>query len=389
VQKGYALNKNKIKILMLSAGVVSGAFRMMMDILQYIDRNKFEIIVAYKPNYAEWTNYEIDSIIHSNTKLTPLRGESLFDPAGFIDLWNILRKEQIDIIHCWDILRIPARLIAKLSKVKIVEELGNPPPKILSQISLKHYFINKITSILVDGYVACSHGIMNAFHEMKPVHLKKKHLAVIHNCVDVPNLELSADKIAHIRRQYSLGNHELILTNIGYFNKQKAQTDLLLAFKQVAVKRSDVRLIIVGWGTLEKELMQLTTQLNLQDKVIYTGKLTRPKIFEILSITDLFVLSSHWEGFGIVLAEAMALGKPVISSNTHGTREVVENGKSGILVPVNDPRSLAETVLNLLARPDLMLQMGQEGLKRVIELFNCEQFIEGYENFYEAVFSMN
>ena len=243
--------------------------------------------------------------------------------------------------------------------------------------------------MLVDGYVACSHEIMNAYHEMKPVHLKKKHLAIIHNCVEIPNLQLSSDKIAEIRHQYNLGDHELILTNTGYFSKQKAQTDLLLAFKQVAVKRSDVRLIIVGWGPLEKELMQLTTQLKLQDKVIFTGRLTRPQVFEILSITDLFVLSSHWEGFGIVLAEAMAFGKPVVSSDTDGSREVVENGKSGIIVPVNDPQSFAETILHLLAKPDLMLQMGQEGLQRVTKLFNCEQFIEGYETFYETVSSTN
>ena len=117
------------------------------------------------------------------------------------------------------------------------------------------------------------------------------------------------------------------------------------------------------------------------------GKLAQTQVFEILSITDLFVLSSHWEGFGIVLAEAMAFGKPVVSSATDGSREVVENGKSGILVPVSDPQSLAETVINLLARPDLMFQMGREGLKRVTKLFNCEQFIESYENFYETVFS--
>jgi len=135
--------------------------------------------------------------------------------------------------------------------------------------------------------------------------------------------------------------------------------------------------------------MQLTKQLTLQDKVIFTGRLNRQQVFEILSITDLFVLSSRWEGFGIVLAEAMAFGKPVISTDTDGSREVVQNGRTGVIVPTEDPLSLGEGILRLLDNPDLMLRMGEEGLKRVKKLFNCEQFAEGYERFYETLFSVS
>ena len=374
---------------MFSAGVISGAFRMMMDIIKYIDKKKFQLIVAYKPEYAQWEAYEKDSITNSGIKLLSLRGKALFDPRGFEDLWNILHKEKIDIIHSWDVLGIPARIIGKLAKVKIVEEIANPPPKLISEISLKHYLTNKLTSVFVDGFIACSNEIMNRYHEKKCVYLKGRKLAVVHNCVEVPNFEISAEKIPQIRRDYDLRDQEVILTNIGYFNEQKAQTDLLLAFKEVVIRRSDVRLFVIGWGPLEQKLMQLTKQLELQDRVIFTGKLHRQQVFEILSITDLFVLSSHWEGFGIVLAEAMALGKPVVSTDTDGSREVIQNGKTGIIVPIKDPPSLAKGILCLLDKPELMLLMGKEGLKRVNKLFNCEQFAEGYETFYETVFSVN
>lgn len=384
-----SLSRDKIKILIFSAGMITGAFRVMMDILQYIDKKKFEIIVAYKPEYGQWDTYEKDAVKTLGIKLVPLRGKALFDPRGFIDLWKILHQEKIDILHSMDVLGVPARIIGKLAKVKIVEQIQNPPSKLISQISVKHYLINKATSVLVDGFIACSHEIMSRYHETKAIYLKGRHLAVVHNCVEVPNFEISAEKIVQIRKEYDLRDREEILTNIGYFNEQKAQTDLLQAFKQVVVRRSDVRLFIIGWGPLEKKLMHLTKQLTLQDKVIFTGRLNRQQVFEILSITDLFVLSSHWEGFGIVLAEAMALGKPVISTDTDGSREVVQNGRTGVIVPTEDPLSLGEGILRLLDNPDLMLQMGEEGLKRVKKLFNCEQFAEGYERFYETVFSVN
>jgi glycosyltransferase involved in cell wall biosynthesis len=383
------MNNNKINILMLSAGMISGAFRMMMDILENIDRNRFQVFVAYKPDYAEWGKYETDLIIKTGAKIVHLRGKWLFDLRGFTDLWNILRKERIDILHSWDVLGVPARIIGKLAGVTIVEEFGNPPPALISEISLKHYLINKVTSVFVDGFVACSNGVMKRYQEKKPVFLRNKILSVVHNSVEVPHLDALKNNISLLRKKYNLGNHEVVLTNIGYFNEQKAQDDLLKAFKKVVNQKADTRLFIVGWGRLENELKNLAKHLGLEQKVIFTGKLTRDQVFEVLSVSDLFVLSSHWEGFGIVLAEAMVLGKPVVSTDTDGSREVVVNGKTGVLVPIKNPQILAETILDLLGKPDLMAQMGEEGLKRVAKLFNCEQFIKGYENFYKAVLSRN
>lgn len=372
---------------MLSAGMISGAFRMMMDIIENIDRSRFQIFVAYKPDYAEWGKDETDLIIKAGAKITPLRGKWLFDLHGFMDLWNILRKEKIDILHSWDVLGVPARIIGKLAGVAIVEEFANPPPALISEISLKHYLINKVTSVFVDGFVACSNGVMKRYQEKKPVFLRNKILSVVHNSLDVPHLNVSKYNLALLRKKYNLADHEVILTNIGYFNEQKAQDDLLKAFKKVVDKRSNVKLFLVGWGRLENKLKEITEHLGLKDRVIFTGKLARAQVFEILSITDLFVLSSHWEGFGIVLAEAMALGKPVVSTDTDGSREVVVNGKTGVLVPIKNPQILAEAILDLLEKPDLMVQMGEEGLKRVTTLFNCEQFIKGYEAFYRSVLS--
>lgn len=382
------MNNNKINILMFSAGMISGAFRRMMDIIEHIDQSRFQIFVAYKPHYAEWGKDEIESISRLDAKIIPLRGKSLFDLRGFIDLWENIKKKQIDILHCWDVLGIPARIIGKLAGVKIVEGIGNPPPILGSSISLKHYWINKITSVFVDGFISCSNEILKRYYEQKPIYLKgHKVVSVVYNCVELPQIDQSDCNISLLREKYNVGERRIVLTNIGYFNEQKAQVDLLQAFHLVASKRSDAQLVIVGWGRLEKELKEATKNLGLEDRVIFTGKLSRSEVFEILAVTDLFVLSSHWEGFGRVLAEAMALGKPVISTDTDGSREVIEDGKTGILVPIKNRQILAQAILDLLEEPDLMVQMGEEGLKRVTELFNCEQFIKGYEAFYRSVLS--
>jgi glycosyltransferase involved in cell wall biosynthesis len=382
------VKKKKIKILMFSAGMISGAFRMMMDISENINQENYEIFVSYKPEYADWGKYEIDSIINARAKLIPLRGKKLFDVRGFFDLWKTIQKEQIDILHCWDVLGVPGRIIGRLAGSKIVEEFANPPPAINTEISLKHYLVNKITSLLVHGYVACSNEIMKKYLKKKPVFFKNKIQSVVCNCIKIPDLDITAENISRIRAEYNLPDKELIITNIGYFNEQKAQRDLLHAFRKVVDQREDVQLVIVGWGRLEDKLKKQVRDLRLQNKVLFTGKLPRPKVFEILSITDLFVLSSHWEGFGIVLAEAMAAGKPVISTDTDGGREVVEDGISGIIVPPKQPQALSRAVLQLLENPELMEKMGERGLKRVKKYFNCEQYTKGYEEFYGSVLEL-
>ena len=148
------MSRDKTRILMFSAGAITGAFRVMMDLLKHLDKEKFEIIVAYKPEYGKWGTHEKDSVKNLGVKLVPLRGKFLFDPRGFIDLWEILHQENIDILHSWDVLGVPARIIGKFARVKIVEIMQNPPPEVNSQISLKHYWINKATSVLVDGFIA-------------------------------------------------------------------------------------------------------------------------------------------------------------------------------------------------------------------------------------------
>jgi glycosyltransferase involved in cell wall biosynthesis len=373
----------KINVLILSAAPLSGSFRMILDIVEYIDKSKFRVIIAHKPFFSEWVE-ESEALEKAGAKLVPLRGSGLFDVRGYWDLFNAILKGKVDILHCWDVMGIPARFVGKALGVKIVEEWANPPPKPASQMSYKHYYLNYWTSILVDGYIACSKGVMSRYIEKRPVILSNRKFIYIYNCLNTDTIWIAREDFASIRNRFGICENETVLTNVGYFNIQKAQTDLLFAFEAVCRDHKNVKLILVGWGDLGEKLKNLSQHLGISDRVIFTGKCIRSEVFEILSITDLFVMSSHWEGFGIVLAEAMGFGKPIIATDTDGAREVIENGKTGILTPIGDTEVLANTISTLLNNPDWMANMGRKGKERVLRLFNCKQFIRGYENFYQS-----
>ena len=381
--------EERIRILMVQAEMITGALRMMVDIIEKVNGDRFKFYVAYKPEFNRWDRYEFDLIMKTEATLVPLSGKSIFNLRGYYDLLRILRKEKIDIMHCWDELGILARIVGKLSGVKIAQEFASTPPVLNRDMSPAIYFANKITSLLDDGFVACSYEVLRKYRKYRPVFFNNKVIAVVHNCVDVPNLDASNNHLSYLRGKYGIKDKGLVLTNIGHLNRQKAQTDLLYAFKDVAAVRPDVRLIIVGWGPLEHELKNKALRHRLQDKVIFTGKLNRSEVFEVLSITDLFVLASHWEGFGIVTAEAMALGKPVVATDTDGSREVIRDGETGFLVPISEPSAMAKAIMNLLENPELMNQMGKLGLERVKKLFNSKRYSQGYENFYERMIDQN
>lgn len=121
----------------------------------------------------------------------------------------------------------------------------------------------------------------------------------------------------------------------------KDHKNLLQAFKIVHEKNSNIKLNCVGDGVYIKDIIAYSIELGLSDSVIFTG--SKNNVVDYYDTADCFVLSSAWEGFGIVLVEAMACELPVISTDCGGTKEVVQD--DFFLVPIKNPRLLAEKML--------------------------------------------
>ena len=113
---------------------------------------------------------------------------------------------------------------------------------------------------------------------------------MIHDCVDASKVRDHDQTV--ILNRFGLFYQYLILTNIGYFNEQKGQIFLLQSIQNLLKTHPKTTLIIVNWKPLENQLKQLTEKLGIRSSVLFTGKLNQEQVFEILSITDIFVLSS-------------------------------------------------------------------------------------------------
>jgi glycosyltransferase involved in cell wall biosynthesis len=140
---------------------------------------------------------------------------------------------------------------------------------------------------------------------------------------------------------------------------------------------------VVGDGPLRQALEEKARALRLNGTVRFLGAV--PNASSLLPHFDIFVLSSLWEGMSNSLLEAMAAGKPVVATDAGGSPEVVIDGKTGILVPPNDPEALADAMLRLLADRELARSLGEAGRVRVQSEFTLETMVARLEELYDSL----
>ncbi len=144
----------------------------------------------------------------------------------------------------------------------------------------------------------------------------------------------------------------------------------------------DVRYIIVGDGEMKSELQSLCRSRGIARHVDLRGALAPSEVRKAAAEADIFLLSSLREAFGVVLAEAQAMGLPIVATRVGGVPEVVDDGVTGFLVPPRDPQALADKLLLLANNPDLRRQMGERGRERVKRLFESSQIMTELEHLY-------
>jgi glycosyltransferase involved in cell wall biosynthesis len=162
-----------------------------------------------------------------------------------------------------------------------------------------------------------------------------------------------------------------VIGAMGRLEREKGFDVLLHAMTQL---KGEARLLIGGDGSQREALTALIGELGLRDRVAMSGFISDVPGFH--AQTGLFVLASRSEGMGLVFAEAMAAGRPVVATRVGGVPEVVVDGETGLLVPPDDPGALAGAIDRLLADPALAARMGEAGRRRALELFSAERMAD-------------
>lgn len=195
----------------------------------------------------------------------------------------------------------------------------------------------------------------------------------------IPNfIEIDKARMADCQRSMMATEIQKIITHISNFRKVKRIPDVIKVFYEIQ-KTIPSKLMMVGDGPEKGPAERLCEELGISDKVIFFGN--SHEIDKILCFSDLFLLPSETESFGLAALEAMASGVPVISSNTGGLPEVNRDGYSGYLADVGDVQDMAKKALSILSDDEKLFEFKSNALK-VAQEFDIQNIVPMYENLY-------
>jgi glycosyltransferase involved in cell wall biosynthesis len=198
--------------------------------------------------------------------------------------------------------------------------------------------------------------------------------------VDLERFDLSSPQSPR-RTDLGISDADPVVAYVGRLVREKGVLDLLEAIALVRERVPGIRLVVIG-DTLasdrgrgvQSEIRSLIAAHGLENNVIFLG--FRGDVPSLLRLCDIFTLPSHREGMPLTILEAMAAGKPVVTTNVRGCREEVVNGLTGIIVAPRDPRSLSEAILSLLVAPERAKAMGLAGRAHVEKAFDQRRVLE-------------
>ncbi|PWA12347.1 N-acetyl-alpha-D-glucosaminyl L-malate synthase BshA [Pueribacillus theae] len=293
---------------------------------------------------------------------------------------DIINREQLDVLHVH--YAVPHAICAYLAKqisgkdVKIVTTLHGTDITVLGyDPSLSNVIRFGIENS--DRVTAVSHDLKRQTQELLKTDFP---IETVHNFVDEKTYYKRTD--SRLKCDYHIKQNEKTVVHISNFRKVKRVTDVIYIFKEIA-ERIQAKLLLVGDGPDLSTVSHLVDELGLRNNVLFLGK--QENVAEILSISDLLLLPSEKESFGLVLLEAMACKVPVIATAVGGIPEVVVHNETGFLSQIGDIESMARYAIRLLTDEALHKTFSENAYSRVHSHFHSEIIVNEYEKIYHDI----
>lgn len=355
-----------------------GAENHLLALLTHADRAAFEIEVAVLRGEGELVPIFRDAGI----KVHLLRARTRFDPLALARLLALLRKGGFDIVHS-HLFR--ADIYAGMA----VAQLGQQRPLL---VSTRHnddrFFLNPFVGILhymvsarQDLIIAISDHIAR-FTVARGVRHPGRVRRVYHGLEPILTRALERQG-QRIRAELGIRDDELLVGNVGRLALQKGQRHLIAAMPLLLERVPFAHLVIAGGGDLEGYLRDLALEAGVADRVHVLGP--RKDVPALMHAINVFAMPSIWEGFGLVLLEAMAAGRPIVASRVATIPEVVLDGETGVLVPAGDPVALADALALLAHDRALAERLGEAGRERLRRQFSIEKMVGDTELLYREL----
>ena len=367
-----------MRILQISsARTLGGGERHLADLANALDERGHEVHVALVPNSP--LIEELSAV--PQERICALRLRNALDAKSAVELSRIVRQREIEIVHAHMARDYPLASFAvrgnKRARLVITRHVLFPLNR-----------LHTLTLSNVSRVIAVSQSVARALQRRNIFPANK--ITLIPNGINLSRFDA---QVRGFRREEFLERLQiapgsLLIGTIGEINRLKGQEDFLRAAAIVARTHGQVDFVVAGRDTSRTgehlaTLKTLVNELNLNRRVHFTGWLE--DVAPLLHALAIFVSASHTESFGLAIAEAMASGTPVISTATEGARELIEENRSGLLVPIGNTEALAASMTTLIENEQERKRLAAQAHQRVIQHFSLAQMVAATEQVYEEI----
>lgn len=301
-----------------------------------------------------------------------------YDIALASKMAEVIKREKLDVLHVH--YAIPHAVCAILAKqmsgrnIKIVTTLHGTDITVLG-------YDESLTDAIKfgiegsDAVTAVSQSLISQTYDLINT---KKPIQAIYNFVDDRIYKRIPSSI-HLKEEYNIHAHEKVVIHVSNFRKVKRVRDVVKVFAEI-VKGVPAKLLLIGDGPEMGIVSRMVNEQRLNEYVLFLGK--QDNLEELYSISDLLLLLSEQESFGLVALEAMACGVPCIGTRVGGIPEVILDRETGYICELGDIADIARKAVRLLTDGQLHNQFSQHAVKVVQEHFHCEKIVSQYEEIY-------
>ena len=357
------MNNKKIRIAHLLSPIrLYGKEKWLIAFLKYLNKDKFDSIVIF---LTKEQHVEMASLLHA-IKIPSFSimsyNQFSFKAIGLIV--DLLNDMNIDVLHSHD---CKADVFTYFVKKKNDIVIVSTPHGYSNERDLKLQFYQVMDRLVLKkfDFVAPLSNHLLEFLRNVP----ENKISLINNFVDTANLAEGKNF------------DKKLVSFVGRLTPLKRVEDVIMAIART--KDNEIKLQIIGDGRLKNKLERMALTLNVQDRVIFCG--FREDATKILNQSAVLVVPSQTEGISRVAMEAMTLGIPVIGSDIPGNRQLIEDGKNGILVPVKNPTAIAGAIDRILSDGEHYKSMSDEAKNFIAKNHSASVVVQEYESLYEKL----
>jgi len=371
--------------------IVGGAQENTIYTAELLDKKRFNASIISGPQTgSEGSLIEEARARDVQIKIMPslLREISpLNDVITMINLVRIFRQEPIDIIHTHSSKAgIIGRLAAHIAGIPIIIHTvhGWSFHDFMSPIIRQIYIIlERWAASFTDAIIVVTQKDIQKgldAHIGKP---EKYHL--IRSAIPMEQFKPNQSTRDYQRNQFNIPTEAIIIGNVGRFSPQKNPFDWIKIAGQIGRKNPQVYFLLVGDGPLRKEVEIQIEKEKLSNRFILTG--LRRDVPELLSVMDIFLITSLWEGLPRVILQAMSMRLPIVANRADGASEVIQNGVNGFLCEPGTIDCAVKACQKLVSNPTLRHELGEKGYNTVCKEFDLDRMIKQIEQLYTDILS--